>query len=150
MSGRSVRVNTSIESDPDPKDQAAPEDGRAVPVVEKVKGFVKRNGPRILAVGGTVLAVVAAASAVRQSGEQGVAEGAEDGGESPEPPAGEDSKRAQHQVKGALVDLGGRQASPQAQENYRRDVGGDLPPGKTYRPPHSRGGQSPEDSGPDA
>ncbi|MFC9588841.1 hypothetical protein ACFTUC_03410 [Streptomyces sp. NPDC056944] len=143
-------MNTSTESDPEPKDQATPEDGQGVPVVEKVKGFVKRNGPRILAIGGTVLAVVAAASAARQSGEQGVVEGAEDLGESPEPPPGEDSKRAQHQVKGALVDLGGRQASPQAQENYRRDVGDDLPPGKTYRPPHSRGGQSSEGSEPDA
>ncbi|MGX1881014.1 hypothetical protein [Streptomyces sp. NPDC055287] len=52
-----------------------------------------------------------------------------------------------HQVKGALVDLGDRQASTTAQENYRRAGGGDLPPGKTYRKPHSRGGPEPEDFG---
>ncbi|MFJ7593427.1 hypothetical protein ACIQZO_39870 [Streptomyces sp. NPDC097617] len=140
-------MNTSPEP-PEVKDQVTHEDGQAVPVIEKVKGFVKKNGPKILVAGGAVLAVVAAVAA-RQGEEQGATEGAEDAKRSPESPAGEDSKRAQHQVKGALVDLGGRQASPKAQENYHRDVGGDLPPGKTYRPPHSRGGSSSEDGSPD-
>ncbi|MET9703294.1 hypothetical protein ACIBCC_03555 [Streptomyces griseus] len=60
----------------------------------------------------------------------------------------EGSKRKgpeRHQVRGTLVDLGDRQASPTAQENYRRDEGGDLPPGKTYRQPHSRCGPKPDD-----
>ena len=33
-------------------------------------------------------------------------------------------------------------ANARAQENYRRDVGGELPPRKTYRPLRSRGGSS--------
>ncbi|MFF5971481.1 hypothetical protein ACFY7C_08115 [Streptomyces sp. NPDC012769] len=132
---------------PEAKDQAPHEDGQAVPVIEKVKGFVKKNGPKFLVVGGAALALVAAVAA-RQDEEQGATEGAEDAEKSSESAEGEDSKRAQHQVKGALVDLGGRQASQKAQENYRRDVGGDLPPGKTYRPPHSRGGSSSEDGSP--
>lgn len=67
---------------------------------------------------------------------------AEDADAAPAPTV-EGSKRKgpeRHQVKGALVDLGDRQASTTAQENYRRAGGGDLPPGKTYRKPHSRGG----------
>lgn len=73
---------------------------------------------------------------------------AEDSEKLPEPSVAEGSKRKgpeRHQVRGTLVDLGDRQASPTAQENYRRDEGGDLPPGKTYRQPHSRCGPKPDD-----
>ncbi|MFF2640281.1 hypothetical protein ACFVUB_10570 [Streptomyces niveus] len=73
---------------------------------------------------------------------------AENSAKLPEPSVTEGAKRRgpeQHQVKGSLVDLGDRQASPAAQENYRRNEGGDLPPGKTYRQPHSRGGPKPDD-----
>ncbi len=52
-------MNASDET-PEVNDQATPEDGQAAPVGGKVKDFFKKNGPKILVVGGAVLAVWAA------------------------------------------------------------------------------------------
>ncbi|WP_189718570.1 hypothetical protein [Streptomyces phaeofaciens] len=143
-------MNASDET-PEVNDQATPEDGQAAPVGGKVKDFFKKNGPKILVVGGAVLAVWAALT-LHPDDEQASHEISEIDppipAPEPEPAADEKTKRGGpelHSVRGALVDIGDRQASAKAQENYRRDVGGDLPTGKTWRPPHSRGGDSPED-----
>ncbi|MGA5178458.1 hypothetical protein ACPCBF_01600 [Streptomyces pseudogriseolus] len=143
-------MNASDET-PEVDDQAAPQDGQTAPVSGKVKDFFNKNGPKMLVVGGAVLAVWAAL-ALPPDEEHAAHESSELDPllSAPEPPADEKPMRGGpelHSVKGALVDIGGRQASSKAQENYRRDVGGDLPAGKTWRPPHSRGGDSPEDFG---
>ncbi|MFF4656631.1 hypothetical protein [Streptomyces sp. NPDC001381] len=143
-------MNASDET-PEVNDQATPEDGQTSPVGGKVKDFFKKNGPKMLVVGGAVLAVWAAL-ALHADEEEAAQESSEIDPPlpAPEPAADEKPKRGglePHSVRGALVDIGDRQASAKAQENYRRDVGGDLPAGKTWRPPHSRGGDSPEDFG---
>ncbi|MFD9319027.1 hypothetical protein ACFWDQ_15255 [Streptomyces sp. NPDC060053] len=143
-------MNASDET-PEVNDQATPEDSQTAPVGGKVKDFFKKNGPKMLVVGGAVLAVWAAL-AIHPDEEQAAYESSEIDPllSAHEPAADEKPKRGgpePHSVKGALVDIGGRQASAKAQGNYRRDVGGDLPAGKTWRPPHSRGGDSPEDFG---
>ncbi|MFJ2891864.1 hypothetical protein ACIO53_38070 [Streptomyces sp. NPDC087305] len=143
-------MNVSDET-PEVDDQATPQDGQTAPASGKVKDFFKKNGPKMLVVGGAVLAVWAVL-ALPPDEEHAGHESREIDPllSAPEPAADEKPIRGGpelHSVKGALVDIGGRQASAKAQENYRRDVGGDLPAGKTWRPPHSRGGDSPEDFG---
>ncbi|MFE2435512.1 hypothetical protein [Streptomyces sp. NPDC059409] len=140
-------MNASDET-PEVNDQATPEDGQTSSVGGKVKDFFRKNGPKIL-VGGTVLAVWVALT-LHPDEEQAAHESSDIDPPipAPEPAADERTKRGGpelHSVRGALVDIGARQASAKAQENYRRDIGGDLPAGKTWRPPHSRGGDAPED-----
>lgn len=142
----------------EPDEAARREDGkgkRVAGAVKAVKGFLKDERVAVAAMA-VATAVLAEVLARRPGVGTGIENfelppdaGAEDVDPSPAPVV-EGSKRRgpeRHQVKGALVDLGDRQASPTAQENYRRDGGGDLPPGKTYRQPHSRGGPEPEDFG---
>ncbi|MGW1274516.1 hypothetical protein [Streptomyces sp. NPDC002491] len=141
-------MNASDEN-PEVNDQATPEDGQTAPVGRKVKDFFTRNGPKVLLVGGTVLAVWAALT-LHPDEEQAAHESSEIDPPipAPEPAADEKTKRGGpglHSVRGTLVDIGDRKASAKAHENYRRDVGGDLPTGKTWRPTHSRGGDSAED-----
>lgn len=143
-------MNASDET-PKANDQASPEDGQTAPVGGKVKDFVKKNGSKMLVVGGTILAIWAAV-ALPPDEERAAHESDEIDPRLPDPETAADEKRKRggpepHSVKGALVAIGDRQASSKAQENYRRDVGGDLPAGKTWRPPHSRGGDSPKDFG---
>jgi hypothetical protein len=118
------------------------EDGRPTSFTETAKNLFKKHKTKILAVGAVGLAVVGALASLAEGQD---AEDAKDFEQFPEPPAAEGPKRAApelHPVKASLVNIGDRRASARAQENYRRDVGGELPPRKTYRPPHSRGGSS--------
>lgn len=139
-------MNASDET-PEVNDQTTPEDGQTAPLGGKMKDFFKRNGPKVLVVGGVALAIWAALALHPDEEQAGHECSLFD---PPLPAPDERLKRGgpePHAVMGALVDIGDRQASAKAQENYRRDVGGDLPAGKTWRPPHSRGGDSREEFG---
>ncbi|MFJ9411829.1 hypothetical protein [Streptomyces sp. NPDC101393] len=132
-------MNASTSSEP------TPEDGAPTSFAKAAKNLLKKHKTKILAVGAMSLAVVGVVASLAEEQDAEDLKDTEDFEQFPEPPAAEVPKRAAsgpHPVKASLVDIGDRRASARAQENYRRDVGGELPPRKTYRPPHARGGSS--------
>lgn len=130
-----MRVNALTASEP------TPEEGELTSFAETAKNLFQKHKKKIYAVGAVSLALVGALASLAYG--QDDTEDSEALELFSEPSADERPKRAipgQHPVKGSLVDIGDRRASARARENYRRDEGGELPPGKTYRPSHSRGG----------
>ncbi|MEU2616604.1 hypothetical protein ABZ642_00340 [Streptomyces sp. NPDC007157] len=121
---------------------STPDDDEPTSFVGKTKALVKKHKGKIVAAGTVAVAVVGVLARLHdemEAAEERDAVGVEDFSEVPLVEVPKRSASGLHPVKGSLVDLGGRQASARAQENYRHDFGSDLPPGKTYRPPHSRG-----------